>query len=360
VSKLTIAVRGRSIVAIAASLLTVAVAGSLVAPLPAAAASGTAATEQQRDRVRWRAVSAAEWEVRAAARAALTDSRDTAVPNFIAVGLGQAERRADAFEATNISKLKHLMITSGGNSAVYLASKRALAASHDDKDEFFRNGLTEAQRQDAESAGQHQAEVAKQAQPDRDYVAELARTDPGAQVRSAARFATNSGRDEDIAEFFAYYWAAGAHLDKEAYGLRLADLDATGAASLERLHAAVVAAQAAEHAATGAAAEKLHVDTVAAWTALAESADGASIDWAAERDRAAAQEDAWRGVAEFAGTARTAQDWAGVIVRALNSGEAWTEAAKQATKQAADWLAIAQDARSNATGTPAPETESSL
>lgn len=347
--------------------LTAAIAGGLMVGLPiggAAAAVGAAATQAQRDRVHFRAVFDARWEVRSAAAAAsaasVNDPQGAAIVRFLATGLGAAERRAVTFERGNVSEIRHALVTSASGSAVRRASERALAATHDEKDEFVRRGLAEARRQDAAGQDQHDAEVAAQAQVDRDYVAELARTDPGAQVRSAASFAANSGRDEDVAEFFGYYWAAGARLDDEAFRLRLASLDAAGAASLERLRAAALTAQAAEQAATGAAAEKLHVETVAAWTALAVSAEGASIDWAAERDRAAAQAVAWGGVVEHATGATTEQDWVGVIARAGHSRQAWQMAVEQAARQTAEWLTIAGDARNNAAGTPAFETESSL
>jgi hypothetical protein len=350
------------------AVLTAAVAGGLIAPLPigaaAAAASAVAATEMQRDRVHWRAVSDPRWEVRtaagAAAAAAANDPQGVAIVDFLTIGLAKAELRAASFERNNVSVIKYAVRNSATGSAVRRAGTRALTATHDEKDEFVRRGLDEAKRQDLADQDQHAGEVAAQAQEDRDYIAELARTDPGAQVRSAASFAANSGRDEDVAEFFAYYWAAGARLDDEAYRLRLADLDATGAASLERLRGAALTAQAAELAESGAAAEKLHVETVAAWAALAASAEGTSVDWAAERDRAAAQADAWGAVAAFAVGATTVQDWAGVIARAGNSRQAWTVAAEQAARQTAVWLAIARDARDNAAGTPVLETGSSL
>ncbi|MEV4706210.1 hypothetical protein [Actinoplanes sp. NPDC049316] len=328
------------------------VAGGLVVPFgpDSAALAAAQATEMQRDRVRWRAVSDPRWEVRSAGAAALTSTRGDAITDFLATGLNAALRRAATDEQTNIIEIKYALATSTSTSAVHRAADRALAATHDEKDEFVRHGLAEARLLDAQGDQQHHGEVAKQAQEDRDYIAELARTDPGAQVRSAAGYAANSGRDEDVAEFFAYYWAAGARLDDEAYRLRLADLDAKGNAAMERLHTAALNAQAAERAASGEAAAKLHAETVAAWNALATAEDGTSVNWAAERDRAATQAEAWGRVAEHARGATTEQDWAGVIARAGASRDAWTAAAQQATKQAAYWLSLADEARGNATG----------
>jgi hypothetical protein len=351
---------------LARTAVAVAVAGSLISPLAiataapahAAAHSAMAATEAQRDRVRWRAISDPRWEVRAAAAASLTSSNTEAVNDFLTTGLDSAIRRAAAFERSNITEIKHALATSASGSAVHRGSERALAATHDEKDEFVRHGLAEAKREDAQGDSEHDGEVAKQAREDREYVAELARTDPGAQVRSAASFAANSGRDEDLAEFFSYYWAAGARLDDEAFRLKLADLDAKGNAAMQRLRDAALAAQAAEQEASGEAAAKLHAQTVAAWNALAASAEGTSVDWAAERDRAAVQAAAWGGVAEHASGATTAQDWAAVIARAGNSQEAWAKAVELATRQAAMWMDLANGARDKATGTPTFQTGS--
>jgi hypothetical protein len=324
------------------------VAGGLLLP-SAAAAAGTPADEAQRDRVRWRSQSDPRWEVRASAAAALTSASTTAVPTFLATGLSAAERRAVTFERTNVSQITVALRTSPSTTLVHLASERALHATHDEKDDFIRVGLAEARRLDAEGAGQHHDEVAAQAAEDRAYVADLARTDPGAQVRSAASLAANSGRDEDVAEFFTYYWAAGARLDDEAYRLKLAALDSKGNAALDRLRTAALAAKAAEQAASGEAAAKLHAETVAAWTALADSAGGTSVDWAAERDRAAAQADMWGRVAVYATGATTEQDWAGILARANTSQAAWAAALAEATRQAALWKVLADDALGQAT-----------
>ncbi len=351
--------------------LSVAVAGSFISPLPiggvaganaappgAAEVGAAAATDAQRDRVRWLAVIDARWEVRGDAAIALKDESANAISKFLSTGLDAAIRRAATFEQRNIIEIKHALATSTVESAVHHGSRRALTATHDEKDEFVRNGLAEARRRDAAGDNQHREDVAKQAKEDREYVAALARTDPGAQVRSAARFAANSGRDKDLAEFFSHYWAAGARLDDEAFRLKLVDLDAKGIAALQRLRAAALAAKAAEDAASGEAKAKLHAETVAAWKALAASAEGTSVDWAAERDRAADHAAAWGRVAEHATGATTQQDWAGVLARAGNSREAWAEAMEEAARQAAFWMDLADDARNNAGEPAARETGS--
>jgi hypothetical protein len=328
-------------------VVATAVAGGLILPAAVAAAApvSTPASEAQRDRVRWRALSDPRWEVRSTASAALTSKAGTAITDFLVTGLSAAERRAVTFERNNIAEITHALRTSTSTSVVHEASERALRATHDEKEDFVRFGLAEAKRLDAEGVKQHDDVVAAQAAADRAYVAELARTDPGAQVRSAASFAANSGRDEDLAEFFAYYWAAAARLDDEAYRMKLAGLDVRGNAALERARKAVLAAQAAEKGASGEAAAKLHAQTLAAWAAVADSAGGTSVDWAAERDRASHEAEAWGRVAAYATGATTEQDWAGVLARAENSRAAWTAAVAKATKEAADWKVLADQAR---------------
>ncbi len=356
---------------LARTALAATVASGLVSPLPigaaaaapAAAARAAAAPAVQRARVLWRSVADPRWEVRDAAADALTSTKGDAVADFLATGLRAAEARAKEFERINMEEIRYVFDHSTSGSAVHQASKRALTATHDEKEEFVQRGLAAAVRLDAAGDKQHKVKVAKQTEEDRLYVAELARTHPGAQVRSAARFAVNSGRDEDLAEFFAYYWAAGARLDDEAYRLKLVNLDVRGNAAMQRLRAAAVAAQAAEKGASAEAAAKLRAETVAAWNAVAASADGTSVDWAAERDRAAGQADAWGRVVKHAEDAKakqengeSKQDWAAVIVQAGNSRDAWNSAVQEATRQAAFWLTQAEQARQSAAGSPAQET----
>lgn len=335
---------------LARAVVAAAVAGGLVLPSAAvAAAANPPATEAQRDRVRWRALSDPRWEVRGDAVLALNNRRDPdAITKFLLTGLRAAETRAVTFERNNIAEINRALRTSTSTSVVREASERALRATHDEKEDFVRFGLAEAKRLDAEGVKQHDDAVAAQAAEDRAYVAELARTAPGVQVRSAASFAANSGRDGDLAEFFAYYWAAAARLDDEAYRMKMADLDVRGNAALENARKAVVAAQAAEQGASGEAAAKLHAETLAAWAKLADSAGGTSVDWAAERDRASAEAEAWGRVAAYAAGATTEQNWSGVLARAQNSQAAWAAAVAKATKEAAFWKVQADLARDRA------------
>ncbi|WP_285687065.1 hypothetical protein [Actinoplanes sp. NBRC 103695] len=327
------------VAALLASVLTIG-ATQFAAVTPAVAA----ATQADRERVQWRAMSDGRWEVRTAAAVALNSTEDDAISRFLQTGLAAVINRAAAFERANIAEINYWLRISPADSAVRLGSARALRATHDEKDEFVRTGLAIAQELDASGQHEHDEEVAEQAQEDRDFVASIAGTDPGPQVRAAAAAAIAAGEDADIADFFRYYWAAGARLDDEAYRLAISDLDLRGTAALTRLRNAALAAEAAEAEASGEAAEKLHAETVAAWHAVSVAATGTSVDWAAERDRAAAQAAKWASVAAYAEGATTEQDWAGVLDRAGNNAAAWQDAVRWAEEQAAMWARLAEEA----------------
>ncbi|MFI7547674.1 hypothetical protein [Actinoplanes sp. NPDC049599] len=310
--------------------------------------ASAAATQADRERVQWRAMSDGRWEVRTAAAVALRDTSPDAVPAFLRSGLTAAMNRAAAFERADVAEINYWLRISRAGTAVRLGCERALAATHDEKHDFVETGLALAQELDESGQHQHDEEVAKQAQEDRDFVASLAETDPGRQVRAAAAAAIAGGTDADIADFFDYYWAAGARLDDEAYRLAISDLDLRGTTALTRARNAALAAAAAEAAASGEAAEKLHADTVAAWRAVATAATGTSVNWAAERDRAAAQAAMWAGVAQHAEDATTEQDWAGVLTRAGNNVTAWQDAVRWAQEQAEVWARLADEAAGKA------------
>ncbi|BEL11045.1 hypothetical protein Q0Z83_092360 [Actinoplanes sichuanensis] len=327
--------RGRRLLVVLASTLAL-----VLAQTPAFAV----ATQADRDRVQWRAMSDGRWEVRNAAAVALNDQRDPdAVTKFLRTGLNAAINRAAAFERANIAEINYWLRISPADSAVHLGCERALRATHDEKDEFVRTGLAIARELDESGQHQHDEEVAQQAQADRDFVAAIAAADPESHVGQAAKAAIIGGEDADIADFFKYYWAAGARLDDEAYRLAISDLDLKGTAALARARQAALDAEAAEAAASGEAAEKLHAETVAAWRAVAASATGTSVNWAAERDRAAAQAQRWAAVAEYAAGATTEQDWAAVITRAGTNAAAWQDAVRWAEQQSAAWARLAED-----------------
>lgn len=329
--------RIRTLLIVLASVFTL-----LLAQTPAIAA----ASQADRDRVQWRAMSDGRWEVRTAAAVALNnrDPEVDAITAFLRTGLNAAITRAASFERANVAEINYWLRISPTDSAVHLGCERALMATHDEKDEFVRVGLAIAQELDASGQHQQEEEVAQQAQADRNFVASIASSDPGLHVQQAAAAAVAGGEDADIADFFKYYWAAGARLDDEAYRLAISDLDLKGNAALARLRQAALAAEAAETGASGEAAEKLHAETVAAWHAVATSASGTSVNWAAERDLAAQQAAKWANVAAYAQGATTQQDWAAVVAQAGTSAAAWLDAVRWAEQQAAEWAELAAEA----------------
>ncbi|MBF9132519.1 hypothetical protein I0C86_26725 [Plantactinospora sp. S1510] len=331
--------QGRASAALLAAVLALGV--MQFAPVTPAIA---AASQADRERVQWRAMSDGRWEVRTAAVVALNSSDPNAVTRFLQTGLTSAINRAVSFERADVAEINYWLRISPTDSAVHLGCERALLATHDEKHDFVETGLAIAQELDASGQHQHEEEVAEQAQADRDFVASLAQSDPGPQVRAAAVAALAGGEDRDIADFFKYYWAAGARLDDEAYRLAISDLDLRGNAALARLRQAALDAEAAEAAASGEAAEKLHAETVAAWRAVATAATGTSVNWAAERDRAAEQAAKWSSVAEYAQGATTEQDWAAVVARAGTNAAAWQDAVRWAEEQAQMWARLAEEA----------------
>jgi hypothetical protein len=331
--------QGRVRAAVLASVLALGIT-QFAATAPAVAA----ASQADRERVQWRAMSDGRWEVRTAAVVALNSSDPNAVTKFLQTGLTSAINRSVIFERADVAEINYWLRISPADSAVHLGCERALMATHDEKHDFVETGLAIAQELDASGQHQHDEEVAHQAQADRDFVASLAESEPGPQVRAAAVAAIAGGADADIADFFTYYWAAGARLDDEAYRLAISDLDLKGNAAMTRLRDAALAAAAAEAAASGEAAEKLHAETVAAWHAVALAASGTSVNWAAERDRAAEQAAKWGSVAEYAQGATTEQDWAGVVTRAGASAAAWQDAVRWAEEQAQLWARLADEA----------------
>jgi hypothetical protein len=332
--------RGRLAAVVLASVLTAGIAQTVtIAP-------ASAASQADRERVQWRALSDGRWEVRQAAAVALNKTPSPSDPDpvatFLRTGLTAAMNRAATFERNNDITLEVEKRNSRPGSFVHIGCERALRATHDDKDDFIRYGLEaarEADRQDPQ-----QEEVAKQAQADRDYVASIAESDPGPQVQAAAFAAITAGEDRDIADFFSYYWAAGAHLDDEAYKLAISDLDLKGNAKMTRLREAALRAQAAEEGLSGEALEKARAETASAWRAVQVSATGASVDWTAEAARAAEQSARWTAVAAYAEGATTEQDWAAVVARARTDAAAWQDAVRWAEQQAAAWARLAEEA----------------
>jgi hypothetical protein len=343
----------RSVVAVV--LLTALGAGT-ASTLPAGLVAGAAAVAEDpaaawnRTKVQRLADKDARSEVQVAAWNALLNG-DSAITAFLAPGGGfdKAKARAAASAARNADVIRRVLLTTTPRSspAVYAAASRASRGTPADQDTFVRTGWDLALAQDANSDDHHDVEVARQAQVDRDYVAGLAVTDPGAWVRAAARRAT--GGDAELAEFFGYEWASAARGDEQAYRVRVADQDLLWQARLNQLIQSARDAEAAFGRAEAAAAEKARATAVLAWQAVAGHATTAQQGWDAESASAAGQARSWNAVAEFALTATTAQDWQAVSGNAGSAGTAWADEREWAEAQARQWKNLVDSAHAGET-----------
>ncbi|MFD8494895.1 hypothetical protein [Amycolatopsis sp. NPDC059657] len=289
-------------------------------------------------------------EVQTSAWTALLSSRgDEAIAEFLATGLDKARARAADNARRNTGIIQRTITTSLTGSNVRVTAERALLGTDTEKDEYVRTGFDKAQEADRLNDNKYEQHVAEQARADRDYVTDLSVNDPGPQVRAAASRALRDGDDAGIADFFAYYWASAAKLDNEAFRMFTADRDALWQNSVKRLLEAALAAERTERETSGVLADKARADAIAAWRTLADVAGQSTVNWMAERDKAAAQAAAWSGVADHAHAATTGQDWASVLARAGANQASWAEEAEWAVTQAAKWAATAEQARASAT-----------
>ncbi len=170
---------------------------------------------------------------------------------------------------------------------------------------------------------------------ERDFVAALAATDPGGEVRTAAQWALRPGAtDADVAEFFGYGWATGATLDLEGHRLRIAD------GETRRHHALTLLlrkALAAEEALKGAAdAAKARAEAEAAWRSVADQAGAAYRTWADEQTAAAAQAAHWAAVAAAAAEGADGI-WKNIAGPAGANQQSWTQEGASAAGSAAYW-----------------------
>lgn len=338
----------RSVITIA--LLTALCAGAVGMAQPGYAVGAFDLSASNRGKVQRLAELDARSEVQAAAWSALLSKDvDAAVTAFLAPGGGfvRAKNRSAENQARNADLIRRVLasVTPATSPAVYAAATRASYGTVSEQDAFVTTGWDEAVAADESSQGRHDAEVAKQAQADRDYVASLAVHDPGAWVRAAAQRAGKS--DADLAEFFAYEWASAARGDEQAHRVRVADQDVAWESSLTRLVQAAQDAEAALANAEGAALEKARAAAVEAWQAVGGQAATAGQGWSAEAAKAAEQGRSWHVVAGFAHDATTAQDWKTVSANAGSAAQAWAGEQAWAESQARQWQTIADAARAN-------------
>jgi hypothetical protein len=290
-------------------------------------------------------------EVRSAAWAALTSSRGAiAVKEFLTTGVYAARQRAADNARRNKDYITRVNRNAVPGSAVANSSARMLKSFTTDEERarYVQTGLAEAQELDRVNNDRDQERFAEQAKADRDYVAQLAATDPGPQVRDAAARALAAGTDYDIGLFFKYHWASAAALDQEAFRRFVADQDAIWLVRITVLIEAAEAAEKAERESSGELARKARLEAIGHWRAIQTDSNASSVNWEGERDNADSQAASWAAIVAHARAASTGQDWASVIARGDEAGRAWADHARDAVAQAAAWKSIAERARESA------------
>ncbi|MGW4206615.1 hypothetical protein ACWEIJ_01385 [Lentzea sp. NPDC004789] len=288
-------------------------------------------------------------EVRAEAWNALrSNAGEAALVDFLAVGYPDAKARAAQRIDRNYKYIKRVNDFSLTGSAVRATSARALVDTPAAQAEYVQSGLARAQELDRVNNNKYEEKLARMAQADHDYVADLAANDPGPQVRAAANRALSTGTEAAIGLFFKYYWGIGADLDNEAFRRNTSDQNDIWHSKIRTLTEAALAAEKAERESSGELARKARADAIAAWREIEGQAGQSSVDWTAEKAKADTQAAGWASVAAHARAAQTEQDWAAVLARAEQGNTSWADEAEWALQQANSWRSIAAQARSNA------------
>jgi hypothetical protein len=346
--------RARIIVLVSA-LLTV---GVTVAAPPAHAADAPPTADQQL--VRRLADLDPRWEVQTAAWTALLDPDPRAATDFLAVGGGYDQARAQAANdaAINDAIIAQTVATSTPDTSpsVYATAVRASHGTLAEKDRYVRVGLAAARKLDA--AGGPVQQAAQQARADRDYVADLAQHASGAWVRAAAARAVQNGTDNDIANFFKYDWASASGCDTEAFRIAVTDEDTRFRHQLAQLVTAAQQAQQAYEQASDAAKAKAADEARASWNTAADVAEATQAKWLSEAALATAQAQSWSDVRDFALAATTQQDWPAIATRADGTVHDWSGEVTWAQQQADTWSALAASTRASAEAIPPTTTTS--
>lgn len=339
--------------AVLAAALTV---GTVVTTtFPAALADTTTTTANQVDLASFRrdfvtrlALRDAMPEVRAEAWNALRGNADeAALIDFLATGYPNAKARAAQRIDRNYKYIKRVNDFSLPGSAVRATSGVALVDTSAAQAEYVQSGYARAQELDRVNNNKYEEKLARWAQEDHDYVAQLAANDPGTQVRAAANRALSNGDQASVGLFFKYYWGIAADLDNEAFRRNTSDQNDIWHSKIRALTEAALAAEKAERELSGELAHKARLDAVAAWREIEGQAGQSSVDWAAEKAKADSQVATWASVAEHARAAQTEQDWAAVLARADQGNTSWADEAEWALRQASSWQAVAAQARLN-------------
>lgn len=284
--------------------------------------------------------------VRTAAWSALTSNNvDATVARFLNSGLAFVVGRAQQLDARNADFAHRILATHTVQFApeVHAAARYALDSGPAALDTFARTGYAEAMQRDRTARDAAGAQAAALVQIDRDFVARLRDSDPGAQVRAAAGYAVRAGAtDADLVEFFAYGWVAAASADLHAHQLQFANSDMVWHAAVMRLQADATAAEDAARAAVGEARIQARAAAARAWHAMGEQTRPAQTTWEAAERTAAGQASNWQLVAQAAADALGNPNWLPVADSAQATEQQWTLARDNAADRAAYWTALYQ------------------
>ncbi|WP_410664859.1 hypothetical protein [Amycolatopsis sp. lyj-84] len=283
----------------------------------------------------------------AAWQALLSSAADEAVAAFVASGYDYAIKLAAERKARNLDFAKRVLAayTAEFSPEVHAAAQYAVNSRDDaDRERFANGGFNAAKERDAVARDAAGEQARALVEADWAFVRNLAKNDPGAQVRVSASYAVRAGAaDRDLVEFFASGWAFGARLDLETFRQQHADNDARWRTSLVRLlDAAAVAEQAAKDA-TADLAEQARATAVRAWQAVGEQTTPARSQWDEAQRIANGQAANWAAVYAAASSA-TGPNW-GAITGPAQAGQAdWGHESEFATAQAAYWNSLLQQA----------------
>ncbi len=331
--------------------------GVAIAALPdqfaaaiAAASANDAVDQAAADKafVRFIALRHPQSTVKAAAWLALMSSTpDAAVAQFLNKGYDSARARAAARAQQNLDYAKRILATHTVAYApeVNAAAKRAVNGSDADRERFARTGYAEAAARDRQVREADGAQAAALVQADRDFVAVLRDTDPGAQVRVGAAYALRAGAsDADLVEFFAFGWTSSARLDLELHQAAIADSDVRWRAAINRLVIDARAAEKAAREASGEAAVAARASAAVAWRKVGDGSTPAKSAWSRAEEVALAQAVSWQAIALAAAGAESV-NWESIAASSVTTEAAWNAERETAAEQARYWNALLGQAR---------------
>lgn len=283
----------------------------------------------------------------AAWQALLSSDPDTAVAEFIASGFGYAVRLSEQEKALDADFARRILETYPAEyaPAVHAAAQRAVDSRDDaERARFAHGGFEAAKRRDQRARQASGAQVKALRDSDRAYVRNLARNDPGAQVRVSASYATRVGAtDDDVVEFFASGWALGARLDLEEYRRRTADADIRWRAEMVQLIAEAQNAEKAARQASGEIAKKARETAGRAWKTVGDHTGPARSQWSEAQQIAERQAESWAAVVAAA-SAAAGPNWGAILDPAKTNAAAWATERQDAAAQARYWDALLRQA----------------